>query len=88
MKIKVSVSSQLIMLAAHQDIHFLGWSDQVLLLLDYYSAQKTPMKRNILRNLGFTLIFSTSASIKAIPIEYVFGAQKTKDHLIIVYTLI
>ena len=55
------------------------WRDTHVFLLDNCSIHKTHLAREILKNLGYPVIFSAPASFLAIPIEGMFGALKAVD---------
>jgi hypothetical protein len=55
------------------------WRDTHILMMDNCSSHQTPTVRNILKNLGFTVLFSAPASYDVMPVERFFFSIKRKD---------
>ncbi len=55
------------------------WRDSHILLMDNCSSHQTPTVRNILKSLGFTVVFSAPASYDVMPVERFFFSIKRKD---------
>lgn len=73
---ETSVASFFIMLAEELSNVREDWRTNYVLVLDNCSCHKTPMVRQVLRNIGFKVLYTAPASYLAMPVELVFGRIK------------